>query len=99
MRWAQFGVHSGTDVVKYFTLGDEPRFETLLFAAPIPLKQPAEMSCKFAKCRINETHNFEKYRSPEKASRLNRIMAGHIPEQARFSLNPMLSERDFNWRF
>ena len=93
---AVFGAQYGLEVVNYFALPGEPRFETPTFRrsnAWEAVRQ--EVLAVRQGVGINEVHNFGKFSVTGAHARawLDRIMAGRIPQPGRVSLTPMLSPR------
>ena len=91
---AVFGQQFGLEVVNYFALPGEPRFETPSFRrsnAWDAVRQ--EVHAVREAVGLNEIHNFSKFRvtGPEARGWLDRIMAGRIPPPGRLSLTPMLA--------
>lgn len=91
---AVFGAQYGTEVVNYFALPGEERFETPSFRrsnAWEAVRQ--EVLAVRNGVGICEIHNFGKYKVTGPSSRewLNRIFAGTIPKPGRVALNPMLA--------
>jgi dimethylglycine dehydrogenase len=91
---AVFGQTYGLEVVNYFALPGEPRFETPSFRrsnAWEAVRQ--EVQAVRNGVGINEVHNFGKFRVSGAGARawLDRIMAGRIPRPGRLSLTPMLA--------
>jgi dimethylglycine dehydrogenase len=93
---AVFGAQFGIEVVNYFALAAEPRFETPSFRRSNAFEATAqEVKAVREAVGINEIHNFGKYIVTGTDARdwLDRIMAGRIPKQGRLSLTPMLSHK------
>lgn len=93
---AVFGAQYGMEVVNYFAINDEPRFETPSFRRSNAWEATAqEVKAVREAIGINEIHNFGKYIVTGNDARawLDRIMAGRIPKQGRLSLTPMLSHK------
>ncbi|PWE34187.1 glycine cleavage system protein T [Maritimibacter sp. 55A14] len=91
---AVFGQQYGLEVVNYFALPGEPRFETPSFRRSNAFEATRqEVMAVREGVGINEVQNFGKYRVTGPAARawLDRIMAGQIPAPGRLALNPMLS--------
>jgi dimethylglycine dehydrogenase len=91
---AVFGQSYGTEIVNYFALPGEPRYETPSFRrsnAWDAVRQ--EVFAVREKVGINEIHNFSKFSVTGQNARtwLDRIMAGRIPAPGRLSLTPMLA--------
>ena len=91
---AVFGQSYGLEIVNYFALPGEPRFETPSFRrsnAWAATRQ--EVMAVREGVGINEVHNFSKFRvaGPRARAWLDRIMAGRIPAPGRLSLTPMLA--------
>ncbi len=93
---AVFGQGFGLEHVNYFAPEGEPLFETPSFQRSNAFEAVA------AECRavreavgINEVHNFSKFEvTGEGATHwLDYLMAGHLPQVGRLTLNPMLSPR------
>ncbi len=95
-RNAVFGAQFGMEVVNYFALPGEARFETPSFRRSNAWEATrAEVQAVRNHVGINEVHNFGKYHVTGTGARgwLDRIMAGRVPEPGRMSLTPMLSPR------
>ncbi len=95
-RNAVFGAQFGTEVVNYFALDGEERYETPTFRRSNAWQATAaEVQAVRNAVGINEIQNFGKYRvtGPGARSWLNRIFAGRIPAPGRVALNPMLSHK------
>lgn len=93
-KGAVFGQSYGLEIVNYFALDGEPRFETPSFRRSNAWDATkAEVRAVREGVGINETHNFSKFRVAGAAARdwLDRIMAGRIPHPGRLSLTPMLA--------
>ena len=91
---AVFGAQYGLEVVNYFALPGEPRFETPSFRRSNAWEATRQEVCHVReKVGINEVHNFSKFRVTGQGARdwLNRVMAGRIPKVGRLSLTPMLA--------
>ncbi|MCG6882828.1 MAG: aminomethyltransferase family protein, partial [Silicimonas sp.] len=93
-RGAVFGAAYGLEVVNYFALPGEPRYETPSFRrsnAWEAVRQ--EVFAVRESVGINEIHNFSKFRvtGPRARDWLDRVMAGRIPAPGRLSLSPMLA--------
>ena len=91
---AVFGQNYGLEVVNYFALPGEPRYETPSFRrsnAWEAVRQ--EVFAVREGVGINEIHNFSKFRvsGPKARDWLDRIMAGRIPSPGKLSLTPMLA--------
>ncbi len=91
---AVFGQNYGLEVVNYFALPGESRYETPSFRrsnAWEAVRQ--EVFAVREKVGINEIHNFSKFRvtGPDARAWLDRVMAGRIPQPGRLSLTPMLA--------
>ncbi|MDE2790311.1 MAG: FAD-dependent oxidoreductase [Paracoccaceae bacterium] len=100
LRWdarnAVFGFQYGMEVVNYFALSGEPRFESPTFRRSSAFDATAaEVRAVRSNAGINEIHNFGKYRvtGPGARNWLDHIMAGRIPDPGRITLNPMLSPK------
>jgi len=95
-RNAVFGAQFGMEVVNYFALPGEARFETPSFRRSNAWEATrAEVQAVRNHVGINEVHNFGKYHVTGTGARgwLDRIMAGRVPQPGRMSLTPMLSPR------
>ena len=93
---AVFGAQFGTEVVNYFALPEEPRFETPSFRRSNAFNATAEeVRAVRNAAGINDIQNFGKYRvsGPKAKTWLNRIFAGRIPNPGGVALNPMLSPK------
>ncbi len=93
---AVFGEQFGLEVVNYFALPGEPRFETPSFRRSNAWNATsAEVRAVRESVGINEVHNFGKFRVAGLGARawLNTIMAGRIPKPGRIALTPMLSQK------
>ncbi|QMU59748.1 MAG: FAD-dependent oxidoreductase [Boseongicola sp.] len=93
---AVFGAQYGLEVVNYFALAGEPRFETPSFRRSNAFEATRqEVFAVRENVGINEVHNFGKFLVAGKRARdwLNRVMAGRIPKPGRLSLTPMLSPK------
>lgn len=91
---AVFGQTYGLEVVNYFALPDEPRYETPSFRRSNAWQATkAEVMAVRTAVGINEVQNFGKFRVTGAGARgwLDRIMAGRIPQPGRLSLTPMLA--------
>lgn len=91
---AVWGAQYGLEVVNYFALPNEPRFETPSFRRSNAWEATrAEVLAVRNSVGINETHNFGKFTVSGANARawLDRVMAGRIPNPGRLSLTPMLS--------
>jgi dimethylglycine dehydrogenase len=91
---AVFGAQYGLEVVNYFALPGELRFETPSFRRSNAWDATrAEVRAVREAVGINEVHNFGKFRVSGPGARpwLDRIMAGRIPVPGRMSLTPMLA--------
>ncbi|MCC0065039.1 MAG: FAD-dependent oxidoreductase, partial [Defluviimonas sp.] len=93
---AVWGAQYGLEVVNYFALPGEPRYETPSFKRSNAWEATArEVRAVREGVGINEVQNFGKFRVKGEGARawLDRIMAGAIPKPGRLSLTPMLSPR------
>ena len=91
---AVFGQSYGLEIVNYFALPGEPRFETPSFRRSNAWEATRqEVMAVREGVGINEVHNFSKFRvaGPRARAWLDRIMAGRIPAPGRLSLTPMLA--------
>ena len=91
---AVFGQSYGLEVVNYFALPEEPRYETPSFRRSNAWEATRqEVMAVRESVGINEVHNFSKFRvaGPNARAWLDRIMAGRIPAPGRLSLTPMLA--------
>ncbi len=91
---AVFGQNYGLEVVNYFALSGEPRYETPSFRRSNAWDAVrGEVKAVRDGVGINEVHNFSKFRVTGDNARawLDRIMAGRIPQPGRLSLTPMLA--------
>ncbi|MEL7151563.1 MAG: FAD-dependent oxidoreductase [Pseudomonadota bacterium] len=91
---AVFGQAYGLEVVNYFALPGEDRYETPSFRRSNAWEATRqEVFAVRESVGINEIHNFSKFRvtGPNARAWLDRIMAGHIPTPGRLSLTPMLA--------
>ncbi len=91
---AVWGQQYGLEVVNYFAMGDEPRYETPSFRRSNAFDAIArEVRSVREAVGMNEIHNFGKYRITGPSARrwLDRIMAGRLPKPGRLALSPMLS--------
>jgi dimethylglycine dehydrogenase len=92
---AVWGQQYGLEVVNYFALDGEPRYETPSFKRSNAWEATRqEVMAVRTGVGINEVQNFGKYRvtGPRARAWLDRIMAGLIPQPGRLSLTPMLAE-------
>ena len=93
---AVWGQQYGLEVVNYFALPGEPRYETPSFKRSNAWDATkAEVMAVREAVGINEVQNFGKFRvtGPNARKWLDRIMAGAIPKPGRLSLTPMLSPK------
>ncbi|WP_343115558.1 FAD-dependent oxidoreductase [Ostreiculturibacter nitratireducens] len=93
---AVWGQQYGLEVVNYFALPGEPRYETPSFKRSNAWEATAqEVRAVREAVGINEIQNFGKFRvtGPNARAWLDRIMAGAIPAPGRLSLTPMLSPK------
>ncbi len=93
---AVWGQQYGLEVVNYFALPGEPRYETPSFKRSNAWEATRqEVMAVREGVGINEVQNFGKFRVTGAGARawLNRIMAGAIPKPGRLSLTPMLSPK------
>ncbi|WP_461307155.1 GcvT family protein, partial [Albidovulum sp.] len=93
---AVWGAQYGLEVVNYFALPGEPRYETPSFRRSNAWEATrAEVFAVREGVGINEIQNFGKFRvtGPGARAWLDRIMAGAIPQPGRLSLTPMLSPK------
>jgi dimethylglycine dehydrogenase len=93
---AVWGSQYGLEVVNYFALPGEPRYETPSFKRSNAWAATArEVRAVREGVGINELQNFGKFRVGGAGARawLDRIMAGTIPQPGRLSLTPMLSPK------
>jgi len=91
---AVFGETYGLEVVNYFALPDQPRFETPTFRRSNAWDAVrGEVHAVRTGVGLNELHNFGKFSVKGDGARdwLDRIMAGRIPKPGRLSLTPMLA--------
>ncbi len=91
---AVFGQSYGLEIVNYFALDGEPRYETPSFRRSNAWEAVrAEVRAVRESVGINEIHNFSKFRVTGTDARawLDRIMAGRIPAPGKLSLTPMLA--------
>ncbi|MEM7751830.1 MAG: FAD-dependent oxidoreductase [Pseudomonadota bacterium] len=91
---AVFGQAYGLEVVNYFALPGEPRYETPSFRRSNAWEATRqEVHAVREKVGINEIHNFSKFRVSGEYARawLDRIMAGRVPQPGKLSLSPMLA--------
>ena len=91
---AVFGQYYGLEVVNYFALPGEARYETPSFRrsnAWAAVRE--EVKAVRDRVGINEIHNFSKFRVYGENARawLDKIMAGRIPQPGKLSLTPMLA--------
>jgi len=91
---AVWGQQNGLEVVNYFALDGEERYETPSFRRSNAWDATAQevMAVRTA-VGINEVQNFGKFlvRGTGARAWLDRIMAGRIPQVGRLSLTPMLA--------
>ena len=99
-RWsaqnAVFGEQFGTEIVNYFALPGEEKYETPSFRRSNAWEATRqEVLAVRNGVGINEILNFGKYKvsGPSARQWLNRVFAGRIPTPGRVSLNPMLSPK------
>ncbi len=93
---AVFGAQFGTEVVNYFALPGQPRYETPSFRRSNAWEATRrEVLAVRNRVGINEIQNFGKFRVTGAGARpwLNRLLAGRIPLPGRVSLSPMLSPK------
>ncbi|WP_347309830.1 GcvT family protein [Defluviimonas sp. SAOS-178_SWC] len=93
---AVWGQQYGLEVVNYFALPGEPRYETPTFKRSNAWEATRqEVLAVREGVGINEVQNFGKFRvtGPNARAWLDRIMAGAIPKPGRLSLTPMLSPK------
>ncbi|UYV39424.1 FAD-dependent oxidoreductase [Rhodobacteraceae bacterium D3-12] len=93
---AVWGAQYGLEVVNYFALPGEARFETPSFRRSNAWEATKrEVKAVRAGVGINEVQNFGKYlvTGPGARAWLDRIMAGRVPQPGRLSLTPMLSPK------
>ncbi len=91
---AVFGQVYGLEVVNYFALNGEERYETPSFRRSNAWEATkAEVFAVREGVGINEIHNFSKFRvtGPNARAWLDRVMAGRIPPPGKLSLTPMLA--------
>lgn len=91
---AVFGQQYGLEVVNYFALPGDERFETPTFRRSNAWEATRqEVQAVRSGVGINEVHNFGKFRvaGPQARAWLDRIMAGRMPKEGRLSLTPMLA--------
>ncbi|WP_456389145.1 GcvT family protein [Profundibacter sp.] len=91
---AVWGQQNGLEVVNYFALDGEARYEVPSFRRSNAWDATAlEVRAVREAVGINEVQNFGKYLVRGAAARawLDRIMAGRIPQVGRLSLTPMLA--------
>lgn len=91
---AVWGQQYGLEVVNYYALPGEPRYETPSFKRSNAWEATRqEVMAVRTGVGINEVQNFGKYRVTGAGARawLDRIMAGNIPQPGRLSLTPMLA--------
>ncbi|MDN5789070.1 FAD-dependent oxidoreductase, partial [Pseudorhodobacter sp.] len=92
---AVWGQQYGLEVVNYFALPGQPRYEEPTFKRSNAWEATkAEVMAVREAVGINEVQNFGKYRvtGPRARAWLDRMMAGLIPKPGRLSLTPMLAE-------
>jgi len=90
---AVWGAQYGLEVVNYFALPGEPRYETPSFRRSNAWDATrAEVKAVREAVGINELQNFGKFRVSGYGARpwLDRIMAGRVPKPGRLALTPML---------
>ncbi|MGB3177705.1 MAG: FAD-dependent oxidoreductase [Albidovulum sp.] len=93
---AVWGQQYGLEVVNYFALPGEPRYEEPSFRRSNAWEATRqEVMAVREGVGINEVQNFGKFRitGPNARAWLDRIMAGLIPKPGRLSLTPMLSHK------
>lgn len=93
---AVWGQQFGLEVVNYFALPGEERYERPSFKRSNAwAATAAEVKAVREGVGINEIQNFGKFRvtGPQARAWLDRIMAGAIPKPGRLSLTPMLSPK------
>lgn len=91
---AVWGQQNGLEVVNYFALEGENRYETPSFRRSNAWEATAqEVKAVRNSVGINEVQNFGKFlvRGLDARVWLDRIMAGRIPQVGRLSLTPMLA--------
>lgn len=91
---AVFGESFGLEVVNYFALQGEPRYETPTFRRSNAWEAVrGEVEAVRKGVGINEIHNFSKFRVTGTGARdwLDYIMAGRIPVPGKLALTPMLA--------
>ncbi len=91
---AVFGQQYGLEVVNYFALPGEPRYEQPSFRRSNAWEATrAEVMAVRDGVGINEVQNFGKFRvtGPNARAWLDRIMAGRVPVPGRIALSPMLA--------
>ncbi len=91
---AVWGQQNGLEVVNYFALEGEERYETPSFRRSNAWDATAqEVKAVREAVGINEVQNFGKFmvRGERARAWLDRIMAGRIPKVGRLSLTPMLA--------
>jgi len=91
---AVWGQQNGLEVVNYFALEGEARYETPSFRRSNAWDATAqEVKAVREAVGINEVQNFGKFlvRGAGARAWLDRIMAGRIPQVGRLSLTPMLA--------
>lgn len=91
---AVWGQQNGLEVVNYFALKGEDRYETPSFRRSNAWEATAqEVKAVREAVGINEVQNFGKFLVKGAGARawLDRIMAGRIPKVGRLSLTPMLA--------
>lgn len=91
---AVFGQNYGLEVVNYFALPDEDRYEEPSFRRSNAWEAVrGEVRAVREGVGINEIHNFSKFRVTGATARdwLDKVMAGRIPVPGRLTLTPMLA--------
>ena len=91
---AVWGQQNGLEVVNYYALNGEERYETPSFRRSNAFAATAqEVAAVRESVGINEVQNFGKFlvKGPAARGWLDRIMAGRIPNVGRLSLAPMLA--------
>ena len=91
---AVWGQQYGLEVVNYYALPGEPKYETPTFKRSNAWEATRqEVMAVRDGVGINELQNFGKYvvKGPNARAWLDRIMAGNIPKPGRLSLTPMLA--------
>ncbi len=91
---AVWGQQNGLEVVNYFALAGDERYETPSFRRSNAWEATAqEVKAVREAVGINEVQNFGKFMVRGAGARawLDRIMAGRIPKVGRLSLTPMLA--------